>query len=143
MGYSITEYKEKKIISMDFKIEIWLRHICREVTKISDVPLWLDKAQKYWVDHVENYVNGCIDPRLDDFLTNDGRRDCLIKICERIYKEIEGLGDYIPKEYLNNLCKYQKPFQIIEDNKTDIYLKYGKALIILLKGEQKNEIENA
>ncbi len=143
MGYSITCFKYKQIMSKDYKIEIWLRLICKEIESMQNTPEWLCNAQEYWAEHVDNYINGCIDPRLDDFLISDERVNLFIDICQRVNEYLTRFGERIPKEYLNNLCSYQKAFEIMEDNLTGLYLSYGSALMRLLKGEQEKQTEKA
>lgn len=141
MGHSVTLYGDKRIITKDYKIEIWLRNICNQIEAMDKVPKWLEEAQEYWAEHVENYVNGCLDPRFDEILTSEERKELFITLCQKVYRQINSFGDKIPKEYMNKLCGYEKPFEVMEDNKADIYLKYGNALISLLRNEQKDETE--
>jgi len=143
MGYSITSYIDKNIMSKDYKIEVWFRLICKEISNIPSIPEWLCEAQKYWLDHVDNYVNGCFDPKLDEFLTNSERVSLFIDLCQKVYEFLKSFGDNISKEYLNSIGNYQKPFEVIEDNSADLYITYGNALIRLLKGEQEKQTENA
>lgn len=103
----------------------------------------MSEAQRYWSNHVDNYANGCIDPMLDDFLTNSEKLNLFLDICQQIVKKLESFGEKISKEFLNELCSYQKPFDVVEDNLTKHYLSYGVALIKLLNGEQENQTENS
>lgn len=143
MGYSITSYIDKNIMSKDYKMEVWFRLICKEISNIPSIPEWLCEAQNYWLEHVDNYVNGCFDPKLDEFLTNSERVSLFIDLCQKVYEFLKSFGDKIPKEYLNSICNYQKPFEVIKDNSVDLYITYGNALIRLLKGEQEKQTENA
>lgn len=143
MGYSITAYIDKNILSKDYKIEVWFRLICKEISRIPIIPEWLCEAQSYWLEHVENYVNGCFDPKLDEILTDSGRVDTFIDLCQKVYEFLKTFNGNIPKEYLNDIGNYQYPFEIIEDNSAELYITYGKALIRLLKGEQEKQTENA
>lgn len=143
MGYSITSYIDKNIMSKDYKIEVWFRLICNEISNIPNIPEWLCEAQNYWLDHVDNYVNGCFDPKLDEFLTNSERVSLFIDLCQKVYEFLKSFGGNISKEYLNSIGNYQKPFEVIEDNSADLYITFGNALIRLLKGEQEKQTENA
>lgn len=64
MGYSITCFKDKQIMSKDYKIEIWLRLICKEIESMHNTPEWLCNAQGYWAEHVDITI-------LMDVLTQD------------------------------------------------------------------------
>lgn len=141
MGHSITSYKGKNIISKDYKIEIWFKYICKEIDKIDKLPKWLAEAKRYWKDQVSDYSVGCIDVQLDKFLLNEEEKLLFIKICENIYNKLSKFGDIIPKEVINTIGEYEFPFEVRENVKVEHYLSYGRALIRLIKGEQKKEVE--
>lgn len=143
MGHSFTSFKEKHIRSKDYKVETWLFLIVEEADKVLEDENWLEDARDYWQDQAEISVNGCIDPDLDRFLT-DGRKIKVFRsMCQRIYSKLVRFGNKIPKEYLNNLLGLSPPFDIKEDNDTELYLRYGRALLRLLDGKQSEDCISA
>lgn len=140
MGHSITVYKQKNMISKDYKIEIWFRYVCQEIEKMEEPPKWLTDAKEEWKDTVNNYVSGCIYIELEEFLLDKEKENLFIKICETIYSELEQFKDIIPKEVINTLAGYKKGEEVRSDVKTELYLSYGRTLIRLIHGEQKEEV---
>ena len=144
MGHSFTTYKGKSILSKDFKVQTWLYLICREIDKAEDIPEWVIEAKRHWMQEAEDCINGLINPEFDIFLNCEEKENFIIGICENIYNEFLSLGNKVPKSYLNELLKREQNDydRIREDNDTEIYLNYGKALMDLLKGQQIDEIRN-
>ena len=143
MGHSFTSFKEKHIRSKDYKVEVWLFLIVeKSVDWLAQEP-WLKEAIVYWREQAELSINGCIDPDFDTFLISEDRVGVMKEICTSIHKDLSNFGKYLPKEYLNNLCGYKPPFDIKQDNESELYLSYGQKLIDLLSGNQIVECENA
>lgn len=76
-------------------------------------------------------------------MISDERVNLFIDVCQRVNECLTRFGERIPKDYLNNLCSYQKAFEIMEDNLTSLYLSYGSVLMRLLNGEQEKQTEKA
>ena len=136
MGHSFTTFREKHIRSKDYKVETWLFLIVKEARKMVDAEPWLRRAILHWEKQATMPINGCIDPDLDQFITDDHKSKVLRTICQKIITDLKQFGDKIPKEYLNELCGYKPPNWIMEDNDTELYLVYGRALHGLLGGRQ-------
>ena len=143
MGHSFTSYKDKHIRSKDYKVETWLFLIVREADKILEKEPWLKEARDHWNDQATIAVNGCIDPDLDQYLTDDYKVKVFRSICQRIYSNLLTYGEKIPKEYLNELHNLRPPFDIREDNDAELYLRYGRALLALIDGKQSEECVSA
>jgi hypothetical protein len=143
MGHSFTDFRGKHIHSKDYKIETWLRLMVQEIDSIIAPPVWLCNAREFWIDHVRNYVNGCMDPELDRLIKNDDQLNTFLTLCKSVQSRLQSFGQTIPKEFLNELCELNPPNHILKDNDTELYLKYAGALIQLLEGRQANEIEYA
>ena len=80
---------------------------------------------------------------MDRFVCTEEQHKTILGLCEKIQLELESFGEKIPKEFLNALGEYKAPSEILMDNDAELYLRYGRALIRLLMGEQTNECENA
>lgn len=143
MGHSFTTYRNKHIRSKDYKIETWLFFICREIDDMKNKPDWLLVARNAWLEEARISVNGCMDPRLDEYLDTNEKLELFKEICQKIMVKLAGFGEMIPKEYLNELCEKKPPCHIMEDNETELYFGYGKALLTLLAGKQSEECVSA
>ncbi|MFZ5986884.1 MAG: hypothetical protein ACOYWZ_07155 [Bacillota bacterium] len=144
MGTSFTSYNDKHIRSKDYKIEVWLLLLCKEIGEMSNAPEWLEKAKTYWFEHAKDHVNGVMDPCLDEFITDNSKLQLFLELCKKVYSSLLGFGEKISADYINNLYGYEKTFdyRIREDNLTELYLSYGRFLIKLLEGKQENEVES-
>jgi hypothetical protein len=139
MGHSFTSFNEKHIRSKDYKVETWLLLIVIEAQNLSHKPEWLCEACEYWQNQGLHGVNGCIDPDLDKYLTGSDRVTLFLEICSSVYSKLNGFGDYVSKELLNSLHNLESPNDIREDNESELYLLYGRKLMDLLRGDQKEE----
>ncbi len=143
MGHSFTSFRGKHVRSKDYKIETWLRLMVRQIENLPAVPDWLLKARDYWVEHARNYANGCMDPELDRYITTDKQREQVLELCNHIQKQLELSGEFISKDFLNELCECSPSHHIVEDNATDLYLRFNQAMLKLISGQQAIEVENA
>jgi len=142
MGHSFTNYKEMYVHSKDYKVKTWLFLIIKEASSIMENEEWLKDACAHWEEQAVLSLNGCIDPNFDHFLTDEHRVVILINLCKSIYSELEKYGEKIPKEYLNELCRYDQSAKIKSDVDTEHFLSYGRALISLLEGTQSAPLVN-
>ncbi|OZG71059.1 hypothetical protein BTA51_23445 [Hahella sp. CCB-MM4] len=142
MGHSFTTFKEKHIRSKDSKVEVWLFLIVEKAKYLMDQEPWLKEAIAHWQEQAELSINGCIKPDFDTYLVSEHHVEIMIGICTSIQNDLNRFGKYIPKEYLNNLCGYQPPYEIKQDNDSEQYLSYGQKLLDLLSGNQVVECEN-
>lgn len=143
MGHSFTSFKEKHIRSKDYKVEVWLFLVVEKVTNRLEQEPWLKEAMVHWREQAELSINGCIDPDFDKYLVNEHHIEVMKEICTSIQNDLSNFGKVVPKEYLNDLCGYEPPFDIKQDNESELYLSYGQKLLDLLSGKQVVECENA
>lgn len=141
--YSFTVFRGKSIYSKSYMIEIWLFLLVQEMNRFTKWPFCLSSARNHWCNNVNYHDTGCIDPELDRHICNEEQLKLILSLCENIQLKLGTFGEKIPKEFLNSLNVYKHYNKIIFDNDAEIYLRYGRALIRLLKGEQNNECENA
>lgn len=140
MGHSITVYKQKNMISKDYKIEIWFRYVCQEIEKMEEPTKVVNRCKKRVEGYGKQLCSGYIYIELEKFLLDKEKENLFIKICEAIYRELEQFKDTIPKEIINTLAGYKKGEGSRSDVKTELYLSYGRTLIKLIHGEQKEEV---
>jgi hypothetical protein len=143
MGHSFTSFKDKHIRSKDYKVEVWLLLIVEKAADWMEEEPWLEAAMAYWREQAELSINGCLDPYFDAYLLSEHQIEVMKEICTSIQSDLNRFGKVIPKEYLNNLCGYKPPYDIKQDNDTELYLIYGQKLLTLLSGNQVVECENA
>ncbi len=143
MGHSFTDFRGKHILSKDYKIETWLRLMAQEIDFLAVSPAWLRDVRDFWIDHARNYANGCFDPELDRLIKSDEQLNTLLALCRSVQSRLQDFGQVIPKEFLNELCELNPPSHILEDNDSELYLRYVRALIQLLEGRQANDTEHA
>ena len=142
MGHSFTTFRNKHIRSKDYKIETWLFLVVREIDEFENCPSWLEESRHNWLEEAQLSLNGCMDLQFDKFLNSQEKVNLFREICKEIIGKLESFGEKIPKDFLNELCGYKPPCDIKDDNQTQLYLSYGKALLKLLDGEQTEKLVN-
>jgi hypothetical protein len=52
-----------------------------------------------------------------------------------VFSFLHRLGERVPRDFLNDLCKPQPDELWLQDVETELFLKYGRALLKLLDGK--------
>ncbi|XGV97485.1 MAG: hypothetical protein ACAF41_32790 [Leptolyngbya sp. BL-A-14] len=143
MGHSSVSFRGKHICAKDFKIEVWLFLLVREIDQLPEIPSWLREARDFWYQEATLSINGCLDPDLDRFLLNDERLGLIQKLCQSVHETLLTHGNKVSKDFLNQLCGCDPLCSFQVDNDTELYLRFSRALHTLLEGNQTQEIEYA
>lgn len=143
MGHSSVSFREQSICAKDYKIEVWLFLAVREINQLPEIPSWLQEACAFWREQAELHINGCIDPDLDRFLTNEERLQVVCQIAQCVHESLTVHGDKLSKNFLNQLCNGTPPNVFYIDNDTELYLKLSSAIIKLLEGRQAQQLDYA
>lgn len=137
MGHSITDFRGDAFIAKDWKLEVWLHLLAREVDKMPKPPGWLLEARAYWHEQATLSINGCIDAGLTEFLTDDVRVGTARNLAQRVYSFLLRFGERVPHDFLNELCQPPHGSEWTQDVETELFLRYGRALLKLLGGKMK------
>lgn len=135
MGHSTTVFRGVGFTAKDWRMEVWLRLLAREVDRMQSPPSWLSAARDYWLNQAELSINGCLDAGLDEFLTDKERIAMVHSLVQRAFDILHRFGERVPSEFLNELCQ-PKPSDVWpKDVEAELFLRYGRALLKLLDGK--------
>jgi hypothetical protein len=67
MGHSTTVFRDVGFTAKDWKLQVWLHLLAREVDQMVSPPDWLSTARNYWREQATLSINGCIGTGLDEF----------------------------------------------------------------------------
>ena len=143
MGHSFATFQEKHVHAKDFKFEVWLFLFARLISKMSDPPEWLTLAGAEWLQLARLLPNGCVDPELDTYLTDDERREVFLRLCDAGLEELKSFGAAVPASFLNELCESTGDAGFQRDIESSVFSSFGKALRSLVRGEQSEEVVSA
>ena len=87
MGTSFVKYGEHGFWTRDNYFSSWLNALLTEVRKTKPEP-WHELLTEHWSVQIE-VDGGCMSAALDQFLTDNGRRDSLISISELALRNCE------------------------------------------------------
>lgn len=138
MGHSYTSCRGNGFDAKDYKLEVWLRLLIIEVGRLPEPPLWLVEARDFWRHQSEIAINGAIGLGLDEFLVDDERVAILRRLVQRAFSFLFEFGDYVPAKFLNKLCEFEGYMEFRKDLETELFLRYGRALLKLLAGKMNS-----
>ena len=140
MGSSAVTFREGVLFDKDGVVEVWFSVLLDSLDKSSNLPEWVDMLQKQWREQVWLAINGCISPKLEEFLTDEARIHFVCNFADAAIVWLRKQGPELSKDVLNELItrvtreKYDSYFG---SNPTEKYILYGEAFIQLLRGEIK------
>jgi len=68
-----------------------------------EVPVLIDDLLTYWQSISDSCGPGCIDLKLDEYLSDERSVRCFLQLLDMVEKKIGTFGDMIPGEYLTSL----------------------------------------
>lgn len=138
MGHSFTGIGEIGFYAQDTKVGVWMRLLAREARNKTPPLDWLKEAADHWDSQLQHLMGvGCLHPRLDDFLIDKERVAILSNLAQRVFSQLRMFGEKIPRDFLNDLCGYSTGDRFTEDVPTECFLRYGRALLKLLRGKMR------
>ncbi len=135
MGHSTTVFRGVGFTAKDWKLEVWLHLLAREVDKLANPPTWLTAIRDFWREQATLSVNGCIDAGLDEFLTAPERITVVRNLAQQVLSSLIHFGKHVPGNFLNELCQPPPSSPWPQDVETELFLQYGRALLKLLDGK--------
>ena len=137
MGHSVTDFRGASFTAKDYKVEVWLGLLAREIEQIQNPPEWLTIAGNHWREQAKISFNGCLDPALDRFLADDEKVAYVRQLAQLVYHQLLEFGEQVPCDFLNALLALHAPNHYPQDVATELFLAYGRALLKLLDGKMK------
>lgn len=135
MGHSTTDFRGVGFTAKDWKVEVWLHLLAREVDQMPNPPAWLSAARDFWRIQVTPSINGCIDVGLDELLTDEERVATMRDVAQHVFSWLVRLGERVPRDFLNDLYRSPPPGEWPQDVETELFLQFGRALLKLLDGK--------
>ncbi|MCA9678024.1 MAG: hypothetical protein KC464_23565 [Myxococcales bacterium] len=103
MGISRVHLRDRYIDTNDACMEVWLRLLVSAIESTHDKPAWLVAAAAEW-NEVATMGHGFgVIPDLDNVITDESRRDTVLRLAEAAARRLRELGDPIPAAVLNQL----------------------------------------
>lgn len=137
MGHSTTVFRGVGFTAKDWKVEVWLHLLAQEVDQFPNPPAWLISARDLWREQATLSVNGCINACLDEILIDEERVVVVRNIAQRAFSSMLQFGECVPSAFLNNLCQSSPSECWPRDVETELFLRFGRALLKLLYGKMK------
>ena len=132
MGHSWTSFNGQHLHTKDHVLTFWLFLIGREIKQSYSHINWLMEAREHWLEEAKVSINGCIDPKLDEYLNTDEKVTQFTQVISSIVAQFESFGDNNPTRFLNEVYQYSYPFEIMKEYETQYYLVYGQDLLRLV-----------
>ncbi len=134
MGSSYTDFRGKGFTAKDGQVCVWLFLLVEEIEKVETPPAWLCELKKHFHEQSTLSINGCVNPDLDELVTDDTRTKMLIELAE---SALQRLREASPRITLMTEYSYSTdgPDSICNDVDIRIHERYGVEFIRLLKGE--------
>ena len=139
MGTTSTSFRGVTLLARDWKVQVWLHLLVREVDRLDDRPEWLLEARKYWSETATIAINGLVCPRLDYFLIDEADVALMRRLVQRVISTLRQFGEFVPRDFLNDLCQLPAHSQFTKDIATEEFLAYGRALRKLLDGKMRTQ----
>lgn len=142
MASSFVEFQRYGFWSTDNGLDVWQNFLRAAIEKMPDKPAWLSDFQEHLREQMYMAGSGAMDPGLDDFVTDEDRKDLLIRLVKQTIARIESYGGTIATDELlemglgigNSYVKWW-----VATTTTDRYINIGNAYLRLLLGEIKTD----
>ena len=108
MAHSFVDYHGEHILLRDGDIIIVVYLMMAEKSRMAQsnsVPPFLGKLFEWWEELLEVYGPGCLDLKLDTFLTDEEARAFITRLIDSTKQTISAFGEAIPGDYLNRLVR--------------------------------------
>lgn len=135
MASSFVEYREKGFWARDGKLEVWLHLLVCEIDKLDSLPSWLLNLREHWEFQTAGNCSGFMSAKLDEFVTDDERREQILLLSERALQRLDAYGEVISAGELNSMGVGGKSSTFMCDLSPDKFKVIGRAFIQLLRGE--------
>jgi hypothetical protein len=135
MGHSAIHFRGFGFTAKDWKVEVWLHLLAREIDQLPNPPAWLNCARDYWREQITLGMNGCIDAGLDKFLINEERVATVRNLAQHVFSSLFRFQERVPRDFLNDLHRSPAPGEWPQDVETELLLPFGRALMKLLDGK--------
>lgn len=134
MGYSDADYRGLSFTANDVFLAVVLSHVVAAIDRLADRPAWLDELREDWQMQATGGFGFGIVPNLDKFVTEEGRRATMIALFRRALDDIEGYGEVITAEQLDELQAAGPNAVFAGDLPTEHFMQVGRRFIDLLEG---------
>ncbi|WP_146232622.1 hypothetical protein [Pseudomonas protegens] len=133
MAYSILEFSGRFIRVHDLDLSI----ACFLVIEVGSgmASTFLDDVFEAWVDSICYDGPGCIDLRLDFYLTNKERESLIVSLIGEVARNLEFVSGFHPKDRLNAILVRTK-IKLVEDYKVELIEEALIGLRGLIVGER-------
>jgi hypothetical protein len=137
MGHSTILFRGNGFTAKDWKTQVWLQLLAREVDQMPQPPAWLSTARDFWREQATLAINGCIGADLDRFMTDNERVAIVRDIAQHVFNALLHFGERVPRDFLNDLGEFPPGGGYTQDVETELFLAYGRALLKLLDGKMR------
>jgi hypothetical protein len=135
MGHSINRFKEGRLDANDGVIVVWIRLILQQIDSLPAKPSWLSGLYDEWIEQAELDLSGAINLDLEELLTDAEKIGTVRNLSLKAIEKLRAQGDFLSKDYLNELTKSTSESHYTRDVETAIFIRFGEAFIDLLDGK--------
>ena len=135
MGHSINRFKEGRLDANDGVIVVWIRLILQQIDSLPAKPSWLSGLYDEWIEQAELDLSGNINLDLEELLTDAEKSGTVRNLSLKAIEKLRAQGDFLSKDYLNELTKSTSESHYTRDVETAIFIRFGEAFIDLLDGK--------
>jgi hypothetical protein len=135
MGHSINRFKEGRLDADDGVIVVWIRLVLQLIDSLPARPSCLSGLYEEWLEQAELDLSGNINLDLEELLTDAERIETVRNLSLKAIDELKASGDFLSKDYLNQLTAATSQSHFTRDVETAIFIRFGEAFIDLLDGK--------
>lgn len=133
MGTSFVRFQGAGYWTRDSDLELWLRFLSDTVGLVPEPPGWLREVQHHWHLRATVGFNGCMDAGLDDFVTDDRRKQVVIDLAYGVLDSLRARGPLLPAAELNAM-ELRGGVHFFADVPVSAIIRDGRAFLGLLEG---------
>ncbi len=147
MGTSFTEFAGYGFWARDNHVAVWLCLLVRQIDKENDGVEWKHELRQQFVESGTAYPPGCVYTGLDKFIDNNEKREWMITLSWKAFRELDALKGSITIEQLRALSEMKGNWEPHVTNSEPVsitfYREFGEKWIKLLEGnfETKTDAE--
>jgi hypothetical protein len=142
MGSTFVEFHGRGFEASDAALEVVLALLVQEIDHLDHPPSWLREARDEWELQATAGFGFGVMPGLDNFVTDEERRDVILRLLSRVIERLQSFGPVIPRETLNALHTGGEGAEFTKDAPADSFLRTARYLAKLLRGTlEPNEID--
>jgi hypothetical protein len=116
----------------------WMYYAAEEIPRLDSHDQWMDELADYWRKSAEIGCGATMDAKFDVYLTDEIRRQVVLKVARRVLEKFLSFGETIPISVLESMTTSASYW--VHDPPTEGFINASRGLINLLEGKVVTDI---